>query len=154
MAFREKILWSSVVITLALWGWYFAHFIAAMRVGRFDQGAEVGNFLQIVFLLIVVQAVTAAAIAIASGRDASRPADDREKAIALSAYRPAYFVLSAAMVTLMGAGPVLLRIANEVSPAPPAGMLPVLLGNACLLSLVLAGLVHSGWQIVRYRMGG
>lgn len=154
MAFREKILWSSLLTTLAIWGRYFTGFVGALRAGRFDQGAAVGSFIQAVFLIVVVQIVAAIVIAIASGREASAPADDREKAFALAAYRPAYFVLSGCVVTLMIAGPVLLRIADAWSPVPPAGMAPVLLGNALLLSLVLAELVHGGWQLFRYRMGG
>ena len=154
MAFREKITWSSLLTTLVIWGWYFTGFVAALRAGHFDQGAAVGSFIQAVALIVIVQIVTSIVIAITSGRDAAAPADDREKAIALSAYRPAYFTLSACVVTLMVAGPILLRIANEWSPTPPADLAPVLLGNALLASLVLAELVHGGWQVIRYRMGG
>jgi hypothetical protein len=154
MAFREKILWSSLAITLGIWGWYFAGFVGALKAGRFDQGAATGAFIQAVVLLVAIQVVAAIVIAIATGRDAGAPADAREKAFALEAYRPAYIVLSACVVTLMGAGSVLLRIANEWHPAPPPGMAPVLLANALLASLVLAQLVHSGWQIARFRMGG
>lgn len=154
MAFREKIIWSTLLITLAIWGWYFAGFVTALKAGHFDQGAATGNFITTVILMVAVQAVTAILIAVTSGKGATLPADARERAFALEAYRPAYFVLSACVVTLMGAGPVLLRIANEWQPAPPPGMAPVLLANALLASLVLAQLAHSGWQIVRYRMGG
>lgn len=154
MAFREKITWSSLLTTLVIWGWYFTGFVTALRAGHFDQGAAVGSFIQAVVLIVIVQIVTSIVIAITSGREASAPADDREKAIALSAYRPAYFTLSACVVTLMVAGPILLRIANEWSPTPPADLAPVLLGNALLASLVLAELVHGGWQVIRYRMGG
>lgn len=154
MAFREKMLWASLATTLAIWGWYFAGFVADLGAGRFDQGAATGSFVGTVVLLVVVQIAVAIAAAVFAGRDAQAPADDRERAFALAAYRPAYFVLSAAVVTLMLAGPVLLRIANEWTPAPPPGMAPVLLGNALLLALVLAELVHSGWQIIRFRMGG
>lgn len=154
MAFREKIIWSSLVTTLAIWGWYFTGFVTGLRAGHFDQGTAVGSFIQAVVLIVIVQVAAAIVLAIISGREASAPADDREKAIALSAYRPAYLVLSGCVVTLMVVGPILLRIANEWTPAPPADLAPVLLGNALLAALVLAELVHSGWQVFRYRMGG
>lgn len=154
MAFREKIIWSSLLTTLAIWGWYFTAFVTGLRAGRFDQGTAVGSFIQAVMLIVIVQVAAAILLAIISGREASAPADDREKGIALSAYRPAYFTLSACVVTLMVVGPVLLRIANEWTPAPPADLAPVLLGNALLAALVLAELVHGGWQVFRYRMGG
>src|ERR1044072_4835655 len=120
MASREKITWSSLLTALAIWGWYFTGFVTALRPGRFDQGAMVGSFLQAVVLIVIVQIATSIVVAITSPREASAPADDREKAIALSAYRPAYFVLSACVVTLMVLGPILLRIANEWTPTPPA----------------------------------
>ena len=154
MAFREKILWSSAALTLLIWGWYFMGFVAALRSGHFDQGAAVGSLIGTVVLLVIVQIAAAIVVAILSGRDASAPADDREKAFALAAYRPAYFVLSAMVVTMMLAGPVLLRIALEWTPAPPNDLAPIVLGNALLLSLVLAELVHSGAQLFRFRRGG
>lgn len=154
MAFREKILWSSAVLTLLVWGWYFAGFVRALRAGQFDQGAAVGSFIMTVALLVALHIAASIAIAIQSGKDAARPADDRERAFARAAYQPAYYTLSAGVVTLMMAGPVLLRIAIEWTPAPPHGLAPVLLGNALLLVLVLSELVHTGAQLIRYRMGG
>ncbi|MCW3845762.1 hypothetical protein OF829_00815 [Sphingomonas sp. LB-2] len=154
MAFREKMLWASMAATLGIWGWYFIRFARALKAGNFDQGAATGDFVMTVALVVGVHIVAAIILAVITGKEAGAPADDREKAFALSAYRPAYFTLSSAVVTLMLAGPVLLRIANEWQPAPPHGLAPVLLGNALLASLVLAELVHSGWQIARFRMGG
>ncbi len=154
MSFREKILWSSVASTVAIWGWYFAGFVAALNSGHLDQGAAVGKFILAVILLVVVQVVVAVAIAISSPREAQARADDRERAYALAAYRPAYFVMSTMVAVMMLAGPVLLRIANEITPAPEHSLMPVLLGNAALLTLVAGNLVHSGAQLVRYRLGG
>jgi hypothetical protein len=154
MAFREKMLWASLILTLGIWGWYFARFAGAFRAGIFDQGAATGDFATSVFLIVVVQVVAAILIAIFTGRSADAPADDREKGFALAAYRPAYLVLVMGVVMLMLSGPVLLRIANEWQPAPPPGLAPILLGNALLFVLVLAEIVHSAYQIVRFRMGG
>ena len=154
MAFREKMLWVSASATLLLWGWYFAHFVTQVRAGSFDQGAAVGNFIMTIVLLIAVQGIAGIVLAIMSGREAGAPADDREKAFALGGYRVAYFVLASLVVMLMLAGPVLLRIANEWTPALPPGIAPVLLGNALLLALVAAELAHSGYQLFRYRRGG
>ena len=154
MAFREKILWSSLLITLAIWGWYFLGFVNALRAGHFDQGAATGSFVGTVVLLVIVQIIAAIVLAVFTGKSAGDPADDREKAFALAAYKPAYLTLSAAVATLMITGPVLMRIALEWTPAPPNDLAPIVLGNALLAAIVLAELVHSGAQIVRFRMGG
>lgn len=153
MAFREKMLWGSLAVTLGIWGWYFMRFAAMWRTGNFDQGAATGDFATSVFLIVVVQIVVAIIVAIFTGRSTDSLADDREKSFALSAYQPAYLVLVMGVVMLMLSGPVLLRIANEWQPAPPPGLVPILLGNALLFVLVLAEVVHSAYQIVRFRMG-
>ncbi len=147
-------LWASLAVTLGIWGWYFIRFVGAMRAGIFDQGAATGDFAMSVTLIVIVQIVAATVIAIATGREANAPADDRERSFALAAYRPAYLVMTMGVVMLMLSGPVLLRIANEWQPAPPPGLAPILLGNGLLAVLVLAEIVHSGAQLVRFRMGG
>lgn len=154
MAFREKMLWASMIATLGIWGLYFLRFVQEIRAGHFDQSAATGDFIQTVGLIVAVHVIAAIVLAVISGKEANAPADDREKAFALAAYRPAYFTLSAAVVTLMITAPVLLRIASEWRPAPPPDLAPVLLGNALLAALVLAEIVHDAWQLARYRMGG
>lgn len=154
MTFREKILLSSAAITLVIWGWYFSSVVGDLKAGRIDQGAMTGDFVLAVIVLTVVHIIAATVISIFAGKAANAPADDREKAYDIAAYRPAYYVLAGAVMTIMLFGPVLLRIANEWTPGPNPGLAPVLLGNALLASLVLAELVHSGWQLIRYRIGG
>ncbi len=154
MSFREKTLWASMALTLGIWGWYFARFAGAFRARDFDQVAATNDFAMSVFLIVVVQIAAATIVAIFAGRYAPEPADDREKAFALAAYRPAYLTMCMGVVMLMLTGPILLRIANEWQPAPPPGLTPILLGNALLFVLVLSEIVHSIAQLIRFRMGG
>lgn len=154
MAFREKILWGSLAVTLGIWGWYFTRFVGALKAGNFDQGAATGDFAMSVVLIVVVQIVAAILIAIFTGRDADSLADDREKQFALAAYRPAYLTLCMGVVMLMLSGPVLLRIANDWQPTPPPGLAPILLGNGLLFVLVLGEVVHTIAQLIRFRLGG
>jgi hypothetical protein len=154
MAFREKMLWASLASMLAIWGWYFLGFAGAFRAGRFDQAAQTGNFVLAIFLIVIVQIVMATVLALRSGRDASAPADDRERAIALLGYRSAYITLTLIVVMLMIAGPILLRIAYDWSPPPPPSMAPVLMGNALLAALVVAEIANAVTQLVRFRREG
>ncbi len=153
MGFREKMLWGSMAATLLIWGWYFIGFARALRAGTLDPGVAFGSFVLTVIVLVVVEVAVAVVLAIASGREAEAPADDREKAYAVAAYRPAYFVLVTLIVALMLTAPIALRIGMEI-PDLPKGLASVLLGNALLASLVAAELVHSGAQLLRYRLGG
>lgn len=154
MTFREKMLWLTLATTLAIWGWYFAGFLADLRVGHFDPAHAIGGFVATVILLVIVHVVTATVVAVVTGRDVDALADDRERSFALAAYRPAYFMLSGLVVMLMLGGPVLLRFATHWAPAFSPDMAPILLGNALLASLVLAEIVHAGAQIIRLRTGG
>ena len=154
MAFRETTLWASLALTLTIWGWYFARFVGAFNAREFDQGAATGDFATSIVLIVIVQIAAAILVAIFTGREASAPSDDREKAFARAAYGPAYFTLVMGIVMLMVSGPVLLRIANEWQPAPPPGLTPIMLGNGLLFVLVLGEVVHSTAQLIRFRMGG
>lgn len=154
MAFREKALWVSAALTLLIWARYFWDLVRAWNTGSLDLASAIGNFVATVILLVVVLVVAEVAIAIASGRAANLPADDREKAYALAAYRPAYLTLIAGVVVVMLASPVVLRLAEAERIALPAEAAPILFGNALLLIAVLAELVHAGAQLIRYRFGG
>ncbi len=154
MAFREKMLWSSLVATLAIWGWYFMALLGALRADRVDFGQAAGRFVLAIVLIVAVQVVVAIALAITSPREANAPADDRERGFALSAYRAAFVVLSGQIVIVMLATPVIVPVALATLEGEPATIASVVLGNAMLFSVVIAELVHSGWQIVRYRLGG
>ena len=153
LAFREKTLWTSLVRTLAIWGWYFWGFSGAVRAGRYDQAAETGNFIAAILLIVMVQIVLAIILALSARKEANAPADDREKAIALLGYRSAYVALTVIVVMLMIAGPILLRIALEWAPAPPPSMAPVLMGNALLAALVIAEVANAATQLIRFRKG-
>ncbi|WP_157073672.1 hypothetical protein [Sphingomonas soli] len=153
MAFREKMLWTSLASTLAIWGWYFAGFADAVRASRYDLAAETGNFVTAIILIVVVQIIMAAALALTSGREANAPADDREKTIALLGYRSAYIALMLIVVMLMITTPILLHIAYEWTPAPPPSMAPVFMGNALLAALVTAEVANAVTQIIHFRRG-
>lgn len=153
MAFREKALWASAVLTLLIWARYFWDFVATVRAGDLDLESAIGSFVGTVITLAVVLVIAEVAIAIAAGRAAELPADDREKAYAVAAYRPAYLTLITGVVVLMLASPVVLRLAEADRIALPAGAAPILFANALLLVTVVAELVHAGAQLIRYRHG-
>lgn len=153
MSYRERGLWASLAAMLLVWGWYFAVFSADWRAGRVDQGDAVGDFALAVVLLVALHIVTATALAIRGGHAADTPADNRERSFAQAAARPAYAVLSCAVVAVMLCAPVLIRIAEERGGLPGPGVAPVIVGNALLAALVLAETVNTGFQLYRFRRG-
>ena len=153
MAFREKMLWASAATTVVIWGWYFLGFVAALQAPVFDVGAEVGKFLFSVVALVVVQVVAAIVLAISSPRDAQAPADDRDREFALVAYRAAFVTLSTLIATLTVVAPLTMATAPAWLGGRPMDLVPIVISNALLLSLVIAELVRSATQIFLSRRG-
>lgn len=153
MAFREKMLWGSLAATVAIWGWYFLGFLAALTGPRFDTGTEVGSFIFAVVALTVVQVVVAIVLAISSPAGARAPADDRDREFALRAYRPAFVTLSVLVAMLTVVAPLTMATAPAWLGGKPASVVPIVISNALLLSLVLAELVRSGTLVLLYRRG-
>lgn len=153
MAFREKMLWWSVATTVAIWGWYFWGFVRALEGPRFNVGAELGSFILAVIALTVVQIVVAIVLAISSPADASAPADDRDREFALLAYRPAFITLSVLVATLTVVAPLTMTTAPAWLGGEPDSLVPIMISNALLLSLVIAELVRAATLLFLYRRG-
>jgi hypothetical protein len=79
------------------------------------------------------------AIAVASGRDASAPADERDRAIARRGASIAYFVLMIGVI-----------VVGCVMPFSHHGWEII---NAALLALVTAEIVRYGTVVLSYRRG-
>jgi len=153
MAFREKMLWASAATTVVIWGWYFLGFMGALEAPSFNVGAEIGKFLFAVVALVLVQVVAAIALAISAPADAQAPADDRDRDFALLAYRAAFVTLSVLIATLTVVAPMTIATAPAWLGGKPDSLVPIVISNALLLSLVIAELVRSATQLFLYRRG-
>jgi len=153
MAFREKMLWASAATTVVIWGWYFLGFVSALEGPAFNVGAELGKFLFAVVALVVVQVVAAIALAISSPAEAQARADDRDREFALVAYRAAFITLSVLIATLTVAAPMTMVTAPAWLGGRSTVLVPIVISNVLLLSLVIAELVRSATQLFLYRKG-
>ena len=153
MGFREKMLWASAATTVVIWGWYFLGFVSALEAPVFNVGAETGKFLFAIVALTVVQIVAAIVLAISSPSEAQAPADDRDREFALVAYRAAFVTLSLLIATLTVVAPLTMMTAPAWLGNKPMIVVPIVISNALLLSLVIAELVRSATQLFLYRKG-
>ena len=153
MAFREKMLWASAAMTIVIWGWYFLGFVSALEGPSFNVGVEVGKFVSAMVALTVVQIVVAIGLAISSPAEAQAPADDRDREFALVAYRAAFVTLSVLIATLTVVAPLTMATAPAWLGGKPMSVVPIVISNALLLSLVIAELVRSATQIFLSRRG-
>ncbi|MEO9132081.1 MAG: hypothetical protein ABI240_12835, partial [Sphingomonas sp.] len=146
-------LWASAATTVVIWGWYFLGFVSALQGPAFNVGAEIGKFLFAVVALIVVQVAAAIVLAISSPTDAQAPADDRDREFALVAYRAAFVTLSVLIAALTVVAPLTMATAPAWLGGKPMNLVPIVISNALLLSLVIAELVRSATQLLLYRRG-
>ena len=153
MGFREKMLWASAATTVVIWGWYFWGFVSALEAPIFNVGAELGKFLFAVVALVVVQVVAAIVLALSSPADAQAPADDRDREVALVAYRAAFVTLSVLIATLTVAAPMTIATAPAWLAGRSPVLVPIVISNALLVSLVIAELVRSATVLFLYRKG-
>ena len=153
MSFREKIAWVSVVLTLLVWGSYFATLMQRVAQGNLDGGKLAGMFIGSVITLIILQIVFSIAAALITPREADAPPDERDQLIAAKANSSAFMVLNVCVLCVAGIGPFVammsgVRLANDASANAS-----LLMANGILLSVVIAELVKSGGVIFRYRSG-
>ena len=154
MSFREKTLWVSMLAVAGIWGAYLFDIGTLLARGTVDAEQAYGGFVRSVVLLVLVEIVAVIVLAVVAPADADAPIDARDRDFAASAAVHAYNLLSACVVIVMLATPVALRLAPRYLTGDPATVNAVVIGNALLLSLALAHLLHCGWQITRYRREG
>lgn len=136
MAFREKMAWLSVAAHALVFGGYFFALTRSWDE-QHAQGLSIGLMIAAVIAFVVIMVALTTAIALLAPRSAGAPADERERLIDLKAERSASYVLSAAVVCLIGA---LLMSWNGI-----------LVANLLLAAVVISELVKAGLQIGYYR---
>ena len=138
LSFREKSAWISLVSLLAVSTVYFWN-VARIVAGERPMARAGPLFFSLLIALIVAEVALHAVIAIRSPKEARTPKDEREQLIDLRATRAAFFVLLTG--ALLAIWTLHLRLEH------PAW----LMAHGVLLSIVVAGLVKFGTQIVLSR---
>jgi hypothetical protein len=133
MTFREKTLWATLIATAAI---YLHYFIRVLQIGDGDPGRVAGLFIGTVIVMIVVQIVVTAALAI--HRRPER-VDERDRGYALLATRVSYYVLMTGVWVALTVGALQLGAFWVV--------------HAGLAAIVLGELARCGVQVYLYRRG-
>lgn len=152
MSFREKMVWVTLAVTLAVWGWYFVRVWGALADGEATGAAILGLFVRAVVLTIVLEVVVAIALAAAAPKAAEAPADERERLIELRATRTAYVILSVGVIGVALSAPMMATAGPQLL-ADPTDNLVLILGNALLFALIGAELIKGAAQVVGFRRG-
>ena len=138
MSFREKTAWVSLLATGGVWGVYFWMLWPDLQ-DRSLQAGSVGLFIGGVVVLTIIQIIVAIALALAAGKAADAPMDERERLIDLKGAGAGFYALNAACLC--------------ASALWLIGASPLVMANAILAAMVLGEVIRSGFVIVGYRRG-
>jgi uncharacterized BrkB/YihY/UPF0761 family membrane protein len=139
MAFREKIAWLTLTTMLVAYGAYFGIIGPSAGFGERRLVDIVWSFGPIAAVHGIAVAVGAIALAIAAGREANAPADERDRAIERRAANIAYYLLLVGMILI-----------GVVMPFSEPSWKIV---NAALAAIVVAEAVRHGIVLLSYRRG-
>lgn len=153
MTFREKMAWVSLIVTGAVWGFYFFQLFGAVRGGGADGALLAGLFGACVVVIVVLHVVLAIAAAVVAPKEADAPADERERMVELKSTNIAYAVLCIGVVGMVLSTPLVASVSLHTVPGDRTGDAILVMANGVLLALVAAELVRSAGQIVYFRLG-
>ena len=137
LSFREQSAWISLLAYAGLYGYYFVTLfraIAAGRAGTFQYGPLL---VRVMVLLVVIEVVLQVAISLRSPKEATAPADEREREIALKATHVAFHVVMIGAATICAA----------IALGAPA----IYTTNGLFLAIVLAEVARNTSQVVSFR---
>ena len=143
MSFQEKSNAAMLVITAAVYGWYFVTSVGSVFGGDLPPDAALAvtnvKMLLTVVIIVAVSIVAHILIAIMAPSEANEAADERDKLIEMRGDQRGGFVL--ALFALLAMGLAML------------GKPPVLFANAILAGLVAGELVKGVSKLIDYRRG-
>jgi hypothetical protein len=120
-----------------LYGYYFVTLFRAIAAGRAGTVAYSQLLVRVMFLLVVVEVLLQVAISLRSPKEATAPADERERVIALKATRVAFHVVMVGAATICAA----------IALGAPAFYTI----NRLFLAIVLAEVARNTSQVVYFR---
>jgi len=149
MTFREASAWITLLVSLALYGWYFLDVGEDVIGGGAPGEGWMGRLVETVIAIVVLEIVLTAIVAGRAGKAAHAPQDERERAAGLQATAVAYWVL---LTGVISAAVLVGIVGGLVSTGRMGWDEAVFWGmNALLLVLVLSEAAKSGVQIFQLR---
>ncbi len=133
LTFKEKSLWVTLVSTVVIYAYYFWR---AIELGEGEPGRVGGLFVGAVVLMILLQVVVTAALALHRRPEQT---DERDRRIAQAGARNAYYVLMTGVWGALGVAALALGTFWLV--------------HAALLAVVLGEITRCASQLVYYRRG-
>jgi hypothetical protein len=152
LSFKEKSLWTSLIITIVIFGYYFSRVFSALNQPTVDTSGLITLnqptvdtsglitlFIGVVFAMIVLEIVSHITLTAIYKKEANDFNDERDKLIELKAIRISYYIL------ILGVFQAVVSLLM--------GKSPIMSTNIILLFFVVAQIAGDITQLVYYRKG-
>ena len=139
ISFKEKSLWTSLIITIVIFGYYFSRVFSALNQPTVDTSGLITLFIGVVFAMIVLEIVSHITLTAIYKKEANDFNDERDKLIELKAIRISYYIL------ILGVFQAVVSLLM--------GKSPIMSTNIILLFFVVAQIAGDITQLVYYRKG-
>ncbi|WP_394173753.1 hypothetical protein [Thalassotalea litorea] len=95
MSYKEKSVWVSLILNLAIAGYYIFHLHGLYQADLLTEETLTGLFVKIVLMLIVWEIILQASLALLNYHESDKGEDERESLFKLRGNRNGYHVLTA-----------------------------------------------------------
>jgi hypothetical protein len=144
VSFKEKSAAISLVAVLGVYGYYF--YFVFLGTGPASPEEMLFSMMALVVVLVIVEVAFHIVVAVLSPREANAAEDERERLIALKAYRVSYLLMSAGALLVLGR--ILFGSVVELEQVTLLGI-----ANLLLFALVLAEAGRYSAAIYHFRRG-
>jgi hypothetical protein len=139
ISFKEKSIWTSLIMTIIIFGYYFTRVFNLLNQPTTDHTNLITLFIGVVILMITLEITIHIIISIFDNKGTKETGDERDRLIDLKATKISYYIL-------------ILGVFQAV-----AGLLmtksPIMIANIILLFFVFAEIVGDSIRLYYYRKG-
>ena len=139
MSFKEKCIWTSLIITIIVFGYYFTRVFIILNQTTSDSANLIVLFIGVVIVMIILEIVSHIILAIIYKKEVNENSDERDKLIELKGIRISYWIL------IFG---IFQAIVSLLMNKPP-----LMVANIILLFFVFAQIVGESIKLYYYRKG-
>ena len=139
ISFKEKSIWTSLIITIIVFGYYFTRVFNLLNQTTADSANLIVLFIGVVIVMIILEIVSHIILAVIYKKEVNESSDEREKLIELKGIRISYWIL------IFG---IFQAIVSLLMNKPP-----LMVANIILLFFVFAQIVGESIKLYYYRKG-
>jgi amino acid transporter len=139
LSFQEKSTWVTLILTVLIFGYYFAEAISIFQNESVDNSTIAGLFISAIIFAIIFYSISHIILAVINRKEAEQNEDERDKLIELKGVRLSYYVLVAGVFVT---GSSLFMTSS-----------PLILANIIFFFFILGEVIGYVSKLIFYRRG-